>query len=563
MKKQKNRIEHLYIFLIILVFCLLLLTYIQVVQNKAGNVTNKKTSYNITYLDDLSYFDGNMETEIDDINDLDTDNYVFVKGTFPTDMDYNAALGFHSIHQHVSVKIKENETYTEIYEFSRPKSKLGFGYTPGHAYNIIDNIYEYAGKDFLIQLYSPYGISYEDIPNFIIGSNTNIVLYGLKESSLVLCSSFIIFLLGIFSLFIFVIFKKYIIRGDLTLLYAGIFSIVVSIWTINEQPIMSYFLNNSILTAYLSYISLLLVAPSIYLFFRELCKTKENPIWDISLIISYLNLIIHTFLHILNIADFKECLPTIQIVFLVTAIVIFIYSAYITFKKRTTDGWINFICVICLYIGYFLYLYSYYTDQTNKLYYGSTFIIIYLIVIITLYIRKSITYMIKSDQAEFYENLAYKDSLTNLFNRLAYDTAIANVDVKKASYIIVIFDLNNLKHFNDVYGHTIGDTYIIDSSAMIKQAFADLGNVYRIGGDEFCIIMEDKSIFQYETATRTLDTLTYNYNKVSDVLKINIAYGYAQYDKSIDRDIYETRNRADAMMYEKKFFMKQNQVPLI
>ena len=120
-----------------------------------------------------------------------------------------------------------------------------------------------------------------------------------------------------------------------------------------------------------------------------------------------------------------------------------------------------------------------------------------------------------------------------------------------------------MKHFNDVYGHTIGDTYIIDSSAMIKQAFADLGNVYRIGGDEFCIIMEDKSIFQYETATRTLDTLTYNYNKVSDVLKINIAYGYAQYDKSIDRDIYETRNRADAMMYEKKFFMKQNQVPLI
>ena len=94
---------------------------------------------------------------------------------------------------------------------------------------------------------------------------------------------------------------------------------------------------------------------------------------------------------------------------------------------------------------------------------------------------------------------------------------------------------------------------------MIAKVFGNLGKLYRMGGDEFCIIMKDKSIFQYETATRRLDTLVYNYNKVSDVLKINIAYGYALYDRSIDKDIYETRNRADAMMYQKKFYMKQQQ----
>lgn len=170
--------------------------------------------------------------------------------------------------------------------------------------------------------------------------------------------------------------------------------------------------------------------------------------------------------------------------------------------------------------------------------------------------------MLKSTQTEFFEGLAFTDSLTGLYSRTAYDKTMETIDVKTASYIIVIFDLNNLKYFNDTYGHNLGDKYIKDSADLITQAFSSLGKVYRIGGDEFCVIMKDKGIFEYETATHHLDTLIYNYNKVSEILKINIAYGYAHFDKSIDRNILETRNRADAMMYQKKFYMKQNQVPL-
>ena len=48
-----------------------------------------------------------------------------------------------------------------------------------------------------------------------------------------------------------------------------------------------------------------------------------------------------------------------------------------------------------------------------------------------------------------------------------------------------------------------------------------------------------------------------DYNSTSDNLKIHIAAGYAIYDASIDHDLKETRSRADAMMYNNKFTMKQ------
>jgi diguanylate cyclase (GGDEF)-like protein len=58
-------------------------------------------------------------------------------------------------------------------------------------------------------------------------------------------------------------------------------------------------------------------------------------------------------------------------------------------------------------------------------------------------------------------------------------------------YVIVTFDLNNLKQCNDQYGHRVGDEYIINAAHIIEDNFERYGKCYRIGGDEFCVIMPD------------------------------------------------------------------------
>lgn len=90
---------------------------------------------------------------------------------------------------------------------------------------------------------------------------------------------------------------------------------------------------------------------------------------------------------------------------------------------------------------------------------------------------------------------AYKDSLTGVRNKTAYDDFITKIEenVKAGrikEYAISVFDANGLKAINDTYGHDIGNMLIINSYKMISEVF-EKSLVFRINGDEFAAIMKD------------------------------------------------------------------------
>lgn len=69
--------------------------------------------------------------------------------------------------------------------------------------------------------------------------------------------------------------------------------------------------------------------------------------------------------------------------------------------------------------------------------------------------------------------------MTGFYNRNAYDYFIYNEKNIK-NYMVVTFDLNNLKMCNDNYGHSSGDAYIIHSAHIIETTFDRFGKCYRI-----------------------------------------------------------------------------------
>lgn len=560
MKKKINIFSHGFFFFMVIMISIIFLICVQIFYNNTGNTQSENTGKKVSVFTNYQLFDGDLEHPITNTDDFETKNDVIIKLTVPTNLRYNSSLGFYTSDQTVEVYVKNRL----IYDFSRDTSKHSFGECPGNSYNILDTIYGYRGEDIYIHLSSIDMITDSTIPTIYIGDAVNIISKEISNSAATFICVLLLIVLGISAVLLWGLFRRNISQGDLTLCFAGIFCILLAIWITILQPICAYYTHNSITISYMSFLLQLLVPISLIHLLRALSKARSNHIINLILLINYINVILTIILQVTAIADFHTTDTINTILALISLLITFVYSIYVTYTRRSSsDGRNNLICVILLTLGYALFIYKTHTHELYQLYLGTIFIIIYVSIIINIYIKQSIAVISKIDQAEFYENLAYRDSLTGLFNRLAYDKAMASVNVKEASYIVVIFDLNNLKYFNDTFGHTIGDTYITDSASLIKQAFKNLGAVYRIGGDEFCIIMREKSIFQYETATRELDTLVYNYNRVSEILKINIAYGYAAYDAKIDRDIYETRNRADAMMYERKFFMKKNQVPLI
>ncbi|WP_329604805.1 GGDEF domain-containing protein [Vibrio nitrifigilis] len=92
-------------------------------------------------------------------------------------------------------------------------------------------------------------------------------------------------------------------------------------------------------------------------------------------------------------------------------------------------------------------------------------------------------------------NLASRDALTSAHNRLALTTAFeyfqTHRDKEELSFLIV--DIDFFKAVNDQYGHDIGDKVLIETSQLMMQIVGD-DNLYRIGGEEFCITLFNRSL---------------------------------------------------------------------
>ena len=157
----------------------------------------------------------------------------------------------------------------------------------------------------------------------------------------------------------------------------------------------------------------------------------------------------------------------------------------------------------------------------------------------------------EAHKMEIYREMAVKDFPTGCYNRNAYseDTSLG---IELTGVQLITFDLNNLKQCNDIKGHMAGDKYIADAAHMIQDVFKGLGKVYRIGGDEFCIVAKGVTEGTIIERRKALRDAVRDYRAKNADDGFGIACGYAMYDPVIDKDIEETRHRADLSMYENK-----------
>ena len=79
------------------------------------------------------------------------------------------------------------------------------------------------------------------------------------------------------------------------------------------------------------------------------------------------------------------------------------------------------------------------------------------------------------------------DSLTKLLNRHVYQRMIKRIDY---STIIIMIDANSFKVINDTYGHECGDQTLKQIASLICEAYGRYAYCFRIGGDEFCVILK-------------------------------------------------------------------------
>ena len=152
------------------------------------------------------------------------------------------------------------------------------------------------------------------------------------------------------------------------------------------------------------------------------------------------------------------------------------------------------------------------------------------------------------------EKMAFTDALTGIGNRAAFTREMtAFAEQEKAACVVA--DVNNLKVGNDRYGHEEGDQLIQDAAECIREVFQETGTCYRIGGDEFCILIREGDSAQIVDCIQQLEQLTAKKN-TGRKMPLTIACGYAIRENG-QETMEQVFNRADEMMYDVKFRMKK------
>ena len=118
-------------------------------------------------------------------------------------------------------------------------------------------------------------------------------------------------------------------------------------------------------------------------------------------------------------------------------------------------------------------------------------------------------------------------------------------------------DINNLKQTNDRFGHQAGDELIRSAADCISQVFKGEGKAYRIGGDEFVVIVKDATEEYLQQLLKRLEEAQAEEQRaLGKPWKLQIAYGYAVHSE--EQSYEELFRLADDRMYECKRKMKEN-----
>lgn len=161
------------------------------------------------------------------------------------------------------------------------------------------------------------------------------------------------------------------------------------------------------------------------------------------------------------------------------------------------------------------------------------------------------------EEAENARKIAYTDALTGVKSKHAFVEVeeVLNERIRKGEVEelgVIALDLNDLKLMNDTYGHEAGDAYIKEGCRMICKTFQH-SPVFRVGGDEFTVILEGEDYKNREELLRDFDSKVEANVHSKGVV---IASGLATFRKATDSDYQHIFERADKRMYQHKAELK-------
>ncbi len=455
----------------------------------------------------------------------------------------NNTLMFYTNHQEVFVYIEDELIY------SLEKAESIFGRTPGAKWNVITLPAE--DVELTVKLSQAYPDQTKQVPVFEL-SNTVKIYHSIMEGApveLVLSASIIIIGIALAGYW-FAVFSKENTQREV--LYLGLFAIIFGIWNFGETQFAVFMFENRAFMSYLAFTCLMTMCLPALLYFRAFLEVEDKYFYKIVATYIVLETVIGQALHFTGIAGVKQTSYfTMGSIVLILIYLFYAIIQAIVARRNIKKVAINIVGLLVLVITAVVDMSSYYTNVMTAEKIAKFGFLFYAIILGLETTRVAREKLQEEQKMELIKEMAVKDLLTGCYNRNAYTEDVSEI-TDLSGVQLIGFDLNDLKKCNDTKGHKAGDAYIFEAAEMIKQIFGELGKLYRIGGDEFCILTRGISEAQIEKKRADLQLAIAHYLLDHPESGFGIACGFATYDAQQDENMEDIRHRADLSMYENK-----------
>lgn len=439
--------------------------------------------------------------------------------------------------------------------------------SPGNLWNVVDVRAEDSGKHLEIQITMVYDTNAITVDSLYLGDKANIIIGICEENKVGIISSMLLILLGIVLVGMDFLPTYGRAKKQHGLWWVGIYAFLTGFWSFIETNILQFFTDDMRILQLMDNMLAMFSTVPLVLYVNMELGILQNKIMRILTYLCASYGILCVVIQCSGVADMHSMLAPSSIFMVTTDFAMSIWLISKCFKLKK-EGKTIINCALITFAVFFRStcsaLETVRSLRMDRLDRAGLIRVGMLVLCICFFIESQIeTYRVIEQGLKYdlVSKLAYQDGLTSLGNRTSYLEALDQYknnakDIKQLG--VVYLDINDLKKVNDNQGHEYGDKLIKAAAKIIEHSFGTYGDSYRIGGDEFCVLMTGSDVEEkYKAALKEFQTLTEEQNrKEKKYFTVHIAHGFAVCEDVSDEGIEQAIAKADSAMYQNKTKLK-------
>lgn len=463
-------------------------------------------------------------------------------------LDEDSVLGntilFYCKQAYIRVYLDEERIWED------PDRSLPFPMLEGSYWRLIRMPASYEGKELRIEIVPQVNKYAGELPAIYTGTKASLVYMVARQGIVFLLLGVIAVILGVAILIMGLIMRH---EGVIAsrMCYLGLLAMITGIWGVLEARVTQLFTGNIPRASFVLFACFSMLPVLITAFILTYESMRDKWYMKALFYLSVGNFLIQQLLQITGLVYYMQMITAVHFLFLL--ILAGLIAGFVTMRRKpfgTKDYFIYKAMLILTLFGT-ADITWYYLVPSGRVGIFMRVGILFLIAYLGYDTLRQIAILrIQEAKHSFYKELAFKDIMTGLENRTAYERTLSRIRKDGGDWIILIADMNCLKVINDEHGHNKGDEAIFKLAAYLKKHFGPIGECFRIGGDEFCVLAQDISVECFDRICEDFraaiaeedQRLAYSFSASMGYVVLD-GSGIDECVKKADRNMYEEKRR--------------------